>query len=291
MKDMTGPEPRKKVPPFSRAKLARVEPQFDISPFTPQQGAAEDLVPATGIDLSGRPKIVFAAGRGKTGKTTFLRWMAEQSAAEGRPFLMADIDPTNASFASYFPEVARPDTDEPSGVCSWLQEFIEYAVEHKSSALIDLGGGDTTLRSIAAEMPDFADQIEASGVSPVIFYMVGAQAEDLAPVATLTARQFKPAARAIIINEHSGETGLDRVQAFSHIVRSRIFIEQRSGGTLGLWMPRLHAATAVETRRCTFAAARDGQTNPPLGLFDRARVRLWLQAMEHQFQGVRSWMP
>jgi hypothetical protein len=279
-----------KVIPFDPSRLGDDQPQFDVNPFTPQRTDANDPVPETGIDLSGKPKVVFVAGRGKTGKTTLLRWAAEMALAESRAFLMADIDPTNASFASYFRDVSRPNTDDPAGVTRWLQQFIEYAIQHRTSALIDLGGGDTTLRTIAAEMPGFADQVEAAGVSPVVFYLAGTQPEDLAPIAALAARNFHPAARAIVLNESVAELGLNRQQAFGHVVRNRIFLDQMATGAICLWMPRLHAAAAVEIRRSSFAAARDGRTDPPLGLFDRARVKAWLEGMAHQFQGVRSWM-
>jgi hypothetical protein len=287
---MDSPRPHP-VAPFDLSHVADEEPQFDVNLFTPRHQSAENQPPAQGIDLTGRNKIIFAAGRGKTGKTTLLRWMAEMALMDGQPFLMADIDPTNASFASYFEGVSRPDTDDPAGVNRWLQAFIEYAVKHQTTAMIDLGGGDTTLRTLATEMPGFAQQIEEAGLVPVVFYLAGAQPDDLAPMATLAGRGFNPRARAIVLNEAAAEIGLPRQQAFMRVVRNRVLLDQLGSGAINLWMPRLHAADAVESRRATFAAARDGQTTPPLGLFDRSRVRAWLDAMEKQFHGVKSWMP
>jgi hypothetical protein len=279
------------VAPFDRSKMADDEPQFDVNPFTPRHKGADEPPPAQGIDLTGQNKIIFAVGRGKTGKTTLLRWMAETALASGRPFLMADIDPTNASFASYFEGVSRPDTDDPAGVNRWLQAFIEYAVKHQTTAMIDLGGGDTTLRTLATEMPGFAQQIEEAGLVPVNFYLAGAQPDDLAPIATLAERGFNPRARAVVLNESTAEVGLSRQQAFMRVVRNRVLLDQLGSGAINLWMPRLHAADAVESRRSSFAAARDGQTTPPLGIFDRSRVKSWLEAMDRQFHGVKSWMP
>jgi hypothetical protein len=279
------------IAPFDPLHAIEEEPAFDVNPFTPRQKAGDEQLPAQGIDLSGQNKIIFAVGRGKTGKTTLLRWMAEMALVSGRPFLMADIDPTNASFASYFQGVSRPDTDDPAGVNRWLQAFIEYAVKHQTTAMIDLGGGDTTLRTLATEMPGFSQQIEEAGLVPVTFYLAGSQPDDLAPIATLAERGFNPRARAVVLNESTAEVGLSRQQAFMRVVRNRVFFDQLGTGAINLWMPRLHAAASVESRRSTFAAARDGQTSPPLGIFDRSRVKSWLDAMEKQFQGVSSWMP
>lgn len=280
---------RRVIPPFDPSQSIDEEPPFDINPFIPRRDSEQP--PAQGVDLAGKAKVIFAAGRGKTGKTTLLRWMAESALRNSATVLMADIDPTNASFASYFKGVARPNTDDPAGVSRWLQGFIEHAVRHRATAMIDLGGGDTTLRTLAAEMPGFVQQIEAEGLTPVAFYLVGTQPDDLAPVATLAQRGFNPRARAIVLNEAAAEPGLSREQAFARIGRTRVLREQSADGAIVLWMPRLHAADAVESRRSGFVEARDGQTVPPLGLFDRARVRAWLDAMDKAFSGVRSWMP
>lgn len=274
-------------PKFSPAPL----PSFDVKPLG---GARKDAAPepvAQGIDLAGRPKIILTAGRGKTGKTTLLRWMAERSRADRAKFLLADIDPTNASFSAYFPDTARPDSIEPVAVRLWLQEFLQYAVAEHLSAMIDLGGGDTALRSLAAEMPSLCEMIEAAGAAVALFYLVGHQLEDLTPIATLADLGFNPAARAIVLNEGTAPLGVPRDRAFARVLSHPLFAEQLGTGAISLWMPRLFAADAVEARRASFLAARDGKTDHPIGLFDRSRVHHWLNAMDEQFAGVKSWMP
>ncbi|OYV53896.1 MAG: hypothetical protein B7Z76_15815, partial [Acidiphilium sp. 20-67-58] len=75
------------------------------------------------------------------------------------------------------------------------------------------------------------------------------------------------------------------------LTSSNVYRDETADGALTLWMPRLHAAEAVEARTASFIAARDGQTEPPLGVFNRSRVGHWLAAMDEQFAGVKSWMP
>lgn len=278
------------APVFDPHRESAALPAFDVRAPVPVARETEPPV-AQGIDLSGRAKIVMAAGRGKTGKTTLLRWLAEGSLEAGHSFLMADIDPTNASFAAYFEGVSRPRDDDPLRVRNWLQRFIEYAVQQKLSALIDLGGGDTALRSIAAEMPGFDAMIEEAGLAVAVFYLVGPHPEDLTPVATLAERGFNPRARAIVLNEGTAPIGRSRVEAFGRITATALFKAATENGTIPVWMPRLHAAEAIEARHCGFREGRDGRTDPPLGLFDRTRVRHWLNAMEGRFAGVRTWLP
>lgn len=260
----------------------------DVSDLPARQEPEPDM--QKGVDLSARTKIVFAAGRGKTGKTTLLRWITETSLRNGGSPILADVDPSNAAFSRYFADVARPDTDTPAGVVTWLQELIEHCITAQQSAIIDLGGGDTTLRTLATEMPGLTEQIEAAGLSPVMFHLLGTQPEDLAPAVTLSARGFTPKAQALVFNEYSVEPGLTRERAFSRIVGSPSY-SPLARSSLLLWMPRLQAADAVEARQCSFADARDGHTNPPLGLFEAARIRAWLNAMDRRFSGIGSWIP
>ena len=65
-------------------------------------------------------------------------------------------------------------------------------------------------------------------------------------------------------------------------------------GAVPVWMPRLLAAQQVEIRRLHFRDAADGQVGQgtsPLGPFDRSRVLNWLQAMDANFAGIKTWFP
>lgn len=243
-----------------------------------------------GIDLAGRTKIVFAAGRGKTGKTTLLRWIAETSIQRDSAPILADIDPSNASFSRYFDDVARPETDNPAGVARWLQQLIEHCAAEHQSAIVDLGGGDTTLRTLATEMPGLAAAMEAAGVAPVMLYLLGTQAEDLTPALTLSARGFLPAAQALVLNEVAIDAGTTRADAFGRLTSLPGFTELAKT-SVPVWMPRLYAAEAIEARQCRFFDARDGKVTPALGMFDGARLRAWLDAMNRRLAGISSWIP
>jgi hypothetical protein len=87
---------------------------LDFGTLKPLQEPDPEI--AQGIDLAGNPKIIFAVGRGRTGKTTFLRWISEISIDRGSSVILADIDPSNATFSMYFGNVERPETDAPAGV-------------------------------------------------------------------------------------------------------------------------------------------------------------------------------
>lgn len=249
------------------------------------------------LDLTSKRKIVLVAGRGKTGKTTLLRWMAERAHIAGRPVLLGDIDPTNASFSSYFEGVHRPpEAGDPAIPVRWLERYLQHALKGDSSALVDLGGGSTTLNRLADEVPGLATMLTTDEVAPVMIYMLGPQVDDLSPLATLEGRDFRPAATALVLNEAAVEPGQTREEAFARIYRHSAFLSAIQRGAVPLWMPRLLVADEIEAKRLHFSQARDAVPRPgtrqaPLGAFDRARVRLWLDATEAEFAEVASWLP
>ena len=291
---------REKQTPASLGRMLRFDPDaggtaaavngkaVPISLLAPQREPEPPI--AEGVDLSGVPKIVFAAGRGKTGKTTLLRWITEMSVTAGHDLILADIDPSNASFSVYFEGVNRPETDDPAGVEDWLVKLLQYAAREKQSAVIDLGGGDTTLRTIAGKLPGFADTLVNAGIAPVMFYVVGREPEDLTPALTLAARGFSPKAQAIVLNEYVIPTGMTRRSAFARLIASEAYA-QLSASSVLVWMPRLFAAEAIEARHCWFTDVRTGKLKQPLELFDSTRVIDWLNRMDQRFAGVRTWLP
>ena len=250
---------------------------------------------ASGIDLSDKKKIIFWIGRGKTGKTTGIRWSAEAAILSGATLLMADMDPTNDTFSQYIDNVARPpDASDPALSLKWLDKLLQHALQHGISLLVDLGGGDTTLRRLVTQLPDLVEMLEVHGFAVVLFYTVGPQEEDLSPLATMEGLGFKPSATAIVLNEAMAEVGEPRAYAFARILRHSAFLAALGRGAIPIWMPKLLPAHQVEIRRLHFRDAASGQTGQgktPLGPFDRSRVLNWLQAMDANFDGVKTWLP
>jgi hypothetical protein len=257
---------------------------------------AAPAVSKSHLDLTGKPKVWFIIGRGKTGKTTLLRFAAEEAAAAERRVLLADLDRSNATLASYFQDVQRPPGGDEAGVTAWMEKLLTFIMAEKATALIDLGGGDTTLRRLVSEVPDLVATLESAGVAAVAIYMLGPQPDDLAPLATLEASGFQPAATLLVLNEGLIETPVSREEAFARVLRHSAFKAAAGRGAEIVWMPRLLPAGEIEARRVLFGqaergATREGRKQTPLGPFDQARVRAWLRSIRSEFAGVSSWMP
>lgn len=264
-------------------------PEVNLAlPSTAKARAAAGVV--QGVDLSAVPRVLLVAGRGRTGKTTSLRWMTETALSAGRTVQMGDLDPTNASFSTYFEGVHRPgDADNPVLALKWLEQFISFSLQNKLNTVIDLGGGDTTLRRLVDDLPELPGLVAEQGAALALMYFAGPQVDDLSPIGAMLDRGFQPEATAIVQNEALVELGQTREQAFARVHKHSVFRASLARGAVPVWMPRLLVADAIEARRCGFLDAQDGRAG--LGPFDRSRVRFWLNAMDANFAGVRSWLP
>jgi len=110
--------------------------------------------PKAAIDLSDKPKCIMTIGPGNVGKTTLMRWLAERGQDRGSTFLVGAVDPDKRGLEDYVENVQIPDTTDPAGAARWVKRFLNYIMNSKRTALIDYGGGDTSLGRIVEDMPD-----------------------------------------------------------------------------------------------------------------------------------------
>jgi hypothetical protein len=87
--------------------------------------------------------------------------MAEQ----GRQALLAALDPGNRSLLDWFEGVEHPATSDPNHSVRWLRDVLIHLMRQKTSALVDLGGGNTSLAKLVDLAPDIADRMASEGVS------------------------------------------------------------------------------------------------------------------------------
>lgn len=249
-------------------------------------------------ELAGRPKVWFVIGPGRSGKTTFIRYVMDVVAAGSGSALAAALDPQNRSLANFLDGVAQPPTNDAAAVARWLESLLRAMMENGTSALLDLGGGDTSLGRVLSDVPDLATAMEGAGVAPVAIYTLGPRVDDLASLATFEAQGFQPRATALVLNEGLTDPTMAREEAFARVMRHSAFKAAVARGAAVLWMPRLEPSVAadIEAKRLSFPAARDGvlptsRTIAPLGVFDRSRVRAWMNGMDAMLAPVTAWLP
>jgi hypothetical protein len=195
-----------KSPPKSTVIQFRTRDRLDeedelpvgLPPATMSEAAEAPV--ASGIDLSGKPKVWFAVGPGRSGKTMLLRWAFEMSIGQGSAPIVAAADPQNRSLKNYI-EVEEPPTNDAAATARWLEALLRHAMDQKASAMVDLGGGDTSLHKLLSTVPDLSAAMEDAGVAPVAVYTLGPRVDDLASLASFEALGFQPAATVLVCNE------------------------------------------------------------------------------------------
>lgn len=237
----------------------------------------------TAINLTGKRKAIFLIGRGRIGKTTMGRWIAETMTNRGGSAVVAACDPLNRSLTKYLNGVMQPPSTDPIETRDWLNEILETAMMDGYNCLLDMGGGDTTLGALLQEIPTLADVLSAGGLEPVALHIIGGNVDDLTPLALMARSGFQPAATAIIANEaHGRRAQFDGVLTHPEV---RAALDR---GAVQLWMPPLAAAVA---RQFDDAAWRFHDANAKAGPFAAAAVNGWLRRMADELAPIASWLP
>ena len=260
----------------------------DITPAD----AAPSLTPQEELRLA---LFLVMAGRGGTGKTLLLRWICERALKAARAVVIADGDRTNRSLPLFLEGVLAPPGANDPIVWRWLEAIVERMVAERFNLILDLGGGDLVLKQMAIELA-LQSLLERHGIGPVILHLLSPEVESLAYLASLEDNGlFAPQRTALILNEGLVPRGYDSDEAvFAPVREHRVFKAAIRRGAVPIVMPRLGPAPAINARHLSFADAAAGNTKaglPPLNIFDRQRVLLWLDAMEAAFAPVTEWLP
>lgn len=237
----------------------------------------------TAIDLAGKKKVWFLIGRGRIGKTTLARWISETVQHRGGSAVFAAADPQNRSLRVYVNDVSEPPSTDPEEAAAWFRGLLQFAADEKNNAVIDLGGGNTMLESLLADMPDLAADLAAGGVEPVAVHLIGPHPHDLVPLATMEGAGFKPTATAIICNEAHG-----RRARFDDVLAQPVMRETLDRGAIQLWMPQLAADAA---RQCDTMPWHYHEALDKAGLLTASAVRSWLRRMDTALAPLMSWLP
>lgn len=250
--------------------------------------------PDTASTETDRPKLFVPLGRGSRGKTVLTRWVAEKAGYEGRHPAIADGDRTNRTLAAYFSDVTSPPSSNDLDVRDWLDGLISAQIEDRVTVLLDLGGGDLTLKRHAAEL-DLVSFAKANGIDVVAAHLIGPDLDDLSYLQSVEEEKtFAPERTLLVLNEGLVSGARSERIAFEPVVNHRIFRDVEARGAKVVRMPRLGCLHEVELRRVLFADAAAGKTGrdlPPLNPVNRQRVTMWLREMAAAFAPVEDWLP
>jgi hypothetical protein len=242
-----------------------------------------------------RPKLVLLLGRGSRGKTLGGRWMLGRAEDAGRETLAGDGDRTNQTMARFHGRTVSPPSADDADVRGWIASLIERQLQERFNLVLDMGGGDLTLKALAREM-ELLPWLTALGIDLVPIHFIGPSSDDVAYLQSVEEDGLLASPCTVLVfNEGVVPVGRSPHAAFSESVQTHpIFAATVARGARIVSMPRLEPALDLEERRIPFSLAAQGLAPPgevPLGPWKAQQVSLWLRRMEERFAPVAEWLP
>jgi hypothetical protein len=271
------------VIPFRQMTRPAVTPvTIPVKGILPAQAAvALPTVPA--IDLSGRLKIWFVAGRGRIGKTTLSRWVVETANERGGSPVVIAADPVNPTLRTFLDGVVEPPSSNYDETIAWLLDLIGQLADQGLEAVVDLGAGNTSLLGLLSNMPGLLDVLTSSGIEPVAVHVIGPDPHDLAPMIQMEISGFQPHATMVVFNEAHGPQS-----RFEQVLCQPEFTSVTKRGAVPIWMPQL---TPQVARACDAECWPYRDMPAKAGPFHKSGVYHWLRRMDEAFAPVASWLP
>jgi hypothetical protein len=270
-------------------QLGRHTPDIDVR----KQFADFAARQATKTKFEAHPKVVFFIGRGRTGKTTNMRYLIRELERRDAGFAVLDVDATNPVLNQYVDFAHLPPSHDPDALIEWIADHIMSTIALNAHVLIDLGGGDTSLGHLLSNMPGFVQNVEDSGAGVLALCALGSSPDDLGPLANLHRVGFRPSATVLLLNEASlGSTGLHSesfIDVQEHSIYRMLINEQNA---VPLLIPRLSVAEEIERRRLGFELASKGSAGAggkPLTITQRIILGAWLQKMADVYEPIAGW--
>ena len=243
----------------------------------------------------GRPKLILLLGRGSRGKSMLARWMLGRADDAGREALAGDGDRTNQTLARSYRHTVSPPSADEAEVRGWVASLIEAQLRDRFNLVLDMGGGDLTVKALAREM-ELLPWLTSLGIDLVPIHVMGASGDDVAYLQSVEEGGLLASpCTALVLNEGVVPVGRSPHAAFSETVEAHpIFAATVGRGARIVSMPRLEPALDLEERGITFGLAAQGLAPAgvvPLGPWKAQQTALWLRRMEERFAPVTEWLP
>jgi hypothetical protein len=269
---------------FSREAVAAPEMPLDMA--CDEAPLAVSSTGSAAVVLRPGPKVWFVFGRGRCGKSTFLKWQIGRAAERDGvdDLVLADMD--RKSLKLQFPGVEVPPS--PAKALVWLERLLSHLMERKLSAAIDFAA-DATLLPLLARIPNLASMMSDAGVEPVAFYLLGPSQVDLTALNLMEAAGFQPAATCLVLNMGTMKTS-SPVAEFAAVRGHSVYKHAIERGAVEAWMPYLEEAPLLENHRLGFwDATNNAGSSSGLDWLGRHAVSTWLGYMEKVSEPWASW--
>jgi len=255
---------------------------------------------ASGSDaLSERtPVAMMLDGRGRVGKTVVAESLIQFCEERGATLRVwnGDLKNETHSLSTYHPDASRPPTDDAEEKRVWLEERLGEQARERFDTVLDMAGGDPTIRRLASDAQLVAT-MERQGLRPVAVHVLGPERADLDYLKqSMEGELFMPEATLIVCNGGLVQTGRSAKIVFEKVTKHEVVLAALDKGARIIWFPPLLCMSQVTDRGLTFRQVIKGEVKPgqdPLSFFDQARVSIfWEQLFPAALESVPSqWLP
>ena len=258
----------------------------------PVRATNRAILPVLWRDL----KAWLLVGEGRSGKTTFARWLADQLGIRELlgEAVIATIAPGNRALERYVANIMQPASADAGETASWVGKVLAALPRRRLHAVFDAGGGDQSVATLIHDEPGFVGDMEERNLVLVGTYFLGPRLADLAFLKSYEQAGFQPRATTLVLNLALA----DDPGAFDDIRRQPVYRTALERGAVELFLPAMPQDTAlsIERKELHYSDARDGRipdgrSVEMLKMRQRSDVARWLDAMQREFSVVESWLP
>lgn len=257
-------------------------------------------------NLNARGSLHVALGRGRTGKTTNLRYLYERAVDAGRPVAVIDVDRTNSTMASFVSAARRPMAADDNTCLAFLETIIEEAIEKGGEYLLDMGGGDRLFLTFS-ERFDLPKLLQESRINLVLHHYAAGGRDDFETLSKCVGLKLKSDRTIIYFNEGlSGGAFAAGLDPFTALLSGASVKSCLNEGARVVRIPAVPPATMamadalfIGIRQAAMGQVPVDDRGQPaegaiaLGVFRRLELKQWLETMEKQYMqaGVTEWLP
>ena len=264
---------------------------------------AQLRMPSMGSASHGTLHVVI--GRGRTGKTTWVRTTADRALMANRPLRLGDADVNNSTLTSFHPDCERPTGADPESVSEFFRDVTARLIEGGGNLLLDLGGGDRSFTAVS-ERHGFFRVLPRFGVDVVTWYFLTAGRDDAEQLAQMEKLGLQAPRSVLVMNHGLAPTAACGVDPFAACLATRTVQQALDRGTKVVRLPAVGLKTMtaadnlfVSIRRAAAGEVpltEDGTPHPDaraLPFWDRIELGEWLLQFEqaHVDAGVAEWLP
>lgn len=229
------------------------------------------------------PTLLVALGPQNSGKSTLLRAVIYRTREMGRFPTILDGDRNDAYLTSMFGTpgddgsiagVSRPTYGDDTSVIEWLDEKITEIDETRSSAVLDMGGGDLVFPAYARDREILA-MLGGAGVRATALQMILPNPADLTVLEQMEAGGlFAPDNTILCLN--AGPNADPRATPdviFRRVRETGVYRRALARGACEIVMPTLGCMAELDQKGLTFSEA--AAMPSPLGLTKGTMARVF----------------